>query len=55
MAHPWLSDVGTLFGNKTDNAVGEGRVDLGTSDAYTFEARIKNGYAEELLGAGARF
>ena len=44
---PWLGDAGMYFSMPTDRAVGigpsAGRVNLGTSGAYSFEARIKIG------------
>lgn len=40
---PWQSGAGLYLGKNTDKAVGLGRVDLGTSDSYTVEARIKRG------------
>ena len=44
---PWLADFGLYFYHPGDNAAGIGKVDLGTSDAYSFEARIKRGYAQD--------
>ena len=44
---PWQSDAGIYFGPVTDFASGKGRVDLGTADSYTLEARIKRGYSPD--------
>ena len=44
---PWLADFGLYFYHPGDNASGIGKVDLGTSDVYSFEARIKGGYAQD--------
>ena len=46
MGSPWLSDVGLYFFRWDDNAVGVDSVNAGTSDSYTFEARIKDGNAQ---------
>lgn len=48
MKSPWLSDAGLYFGKWTDYATGIGRVDFGSTDSYSFEARVKNGYAQGL-------
>lgn len=46
---PWMGDVGIYFSKPTDHAVGvgpnAGRVNLGTSNSYSFETRIKVGYS----------
>jgi hypothetical protein len=46
MGSPWFSDVGLYFFRWDDNAVGVDSVNAGTSDSYTFEARIKDGNAQ---------
>ena len=46
---PWLGDAGIYFSEPTDRAVGVGRAELGSSGSYSFEARIRIGYAD---GAG---
>lgn len=46
---PWLGDAGIYFSESTDRAVGVGRAELGSSGSYSFEARIRIGYAD---GAG---
>lgn len=48
MKSPWRSDAGLYFGKWTDYATGIGRVDFGSTGSYSFEARVKNGYAEGL-------
>ena len=45
MKSPWLSDAGLYFGKTTDYTIGEGLVDFESSPSYSFEARIKVGYA----------
>ena len=49
VASPWLGDAGMYFSMPTDRAVGfgpnAGRVNLGTSNSYSFETRIKVGYS----------
>ena len=47
VSSPWQSDAGIYFGNVYDRAAGQGRVDLGTADSYTLEARIKRGYSSD--------
>ncbi|WP_198514829.1 LamG-like jellyroll fold domain-containing protein [Hallerella succinigenes] len=47
VSSPWQSDVGIYFGHVADFASGKGRVDLGTADSYTLEARIKRGYSSD--------
>ena len=46
---PWTGDAGMYFSMPTDRAVGfgpnAGRVNLGTSNSYSFETRIKVGYS----------
>ena len=46
---PWTGDAGIYFSEPTDHAVGvgpnAGRVNLGTSNSYSFETRIKVGYS----------
>ena len=46
---PWMGDAGIYFSEPTDHAVGvgpnAGRVNLGTSNSYSFETRIKVGYS----------
>jgi hypothetical protein len=46
---PWMGDAGIYFSMPTDRAAGvgsnAGRVNLGTSNSYSFETRIKVGYA----------
>ncbi|MBQ7081028.1 MAG: hypothetical protein IJM92_15505 [Fibrobacter sp.] len=46
---PWLGDAGIYFSMPTDRAAGvgsnAGRVNLGTSNSYSFETRIKVGYS----------
>ena len=46
---PWMGDAGMYFSMPTDRAVGfgpnAGRVNLGTSNSYSFETRIKVGYS----------
>ena len=49
VASPWLSDAGLYFSMPVDRAAGAGPVNLGTSASYSFETRIKVGYAN---GAG---
>ena len=48
LKNPWQSDVGLYFDNKLDYAAGNGLVDFGSKNSYSFEARIKNGYAKGL-------
>ena len=43
VASPWLGDAGMYFSKLTDLAAGIGRVDFGTSQSYSFEAKIRNG------------
>ncbi|WP_295040692.1 LamG-like jellyroll fold domain-containing protein, partial [uncultured Fibrobacter sp.] len=44
MNNKWGSDVGLYFSQKTDYAVGKnGTVDFGSTNSYSFEARIKPG------------
>lgn len=43
MKNPWGSDVGLYFENKADYVEGNGIVDFGSTDSYSFEARIKRG------------
>ena len=43
MKNPWGSDVGLYFENKSDYVEGNGIVDFGSTDSYSFEARIKRG------------
>ena len=45
--NPWQSDAGIYFGSASDRAAGTGRVDLGTADSYTLEARIKRGHSPD--------
>lgn len=49
VASPWTGDAGMYFSMPTDRAVGfgpnAGRVNLGTSNSYSFETRIKVGYS----------
>ena len=49
VSSPWLGDAGIYFSLPMDHAIGvgpnAGRVKLGTSGAYSFEARIKIGNA----------
>ena len=46
---PWMGDAGIYFSMPTDRAAGvgsnAGRVNLGTSNSYSFETRIKVGYS----------
>ena len=46
---PWMGDAGIYFSMSTDRAAGvgpnAGRVNLGTSNSYSFETRIKVGYS----------
>lgn len=41
--NPWGSDVGLYFENKFDHVEGNGIVDFGSTDSYSFEARVKPG------------
>lgn len=44
MSNPWYSDVGLYFPRWDDSALGVDTVNAGTSDSYSFEARIKDGH-----------
>lgn len=46
MLNPWYSDVGLYFSPVGGYALGVGSVNAGSSDSYTFEARIKDGNAQ---------
>lgn len=47
MLNPWLSDVGLYLSYGADSAPGVDTVNAGTSDSYSFEARIKDGNAPD--------
>ena len=47
MGNPWYSDVGLYFFRWDDSALGVDTVNAGTSDSYSFEARIKNGNVQD--------
>lgn len=47
MFKPWLNDVGLYFYRDGDKAVGNGNVSLGSSNSYTFEARMNLGYSQD--------
>ncbi len=49
MGSPWFSDVGLYFSPVGGFALGEGSVNAGSTDSYTFEARIKNGFAQDTI------
>lgn len=49
MFRPWLSGSGLYFYHPGDSAVGAGRVDLGTSNEYSMEARVSPGNAQDTL------
>lgn len=44
MTSPWLSGTGLYFNRSNDHAAGEGRVDLGTTNAFTIESWVRPGY-----------
>ena len=46
MGNPWYSDVGLYFFRWDDSALGVDTVNAGTSDSYSFEARVKDGNAQ---------
>lgn len=52
---PWQSDVGLYLGSRSEWAAGNGRVDLGTSDSYTIETRIKRGNSPDTWSDIASF
>ncbi|WP_407450083.1 LamG-like jellyroll fold domain-containing protein [Fibrobacter sp.] len=43
MGGPWGSDAGLYFSKSTDYIYGNGTVDFGSTNSYSFEARIKPG------------
>ncbi|WP_254794235.1 LamG domain-containing protein, partial [Fibrobacter sp. UWOV1] len=43
MGGPWGSDAGLYFSKSTDYIYGNGMVDFGSTNSYSFEARIKPG------------
>ena len=49
MGNPWNSDVGLYFFRWDDSALGLDTVNAGTSDSYSFEARIKDGNAKGVV------
>ncbi|WP_297946476.1 LamG-like jellyroll fold domain-containing protein [uncultured Fibrobacter sp.] len=49
MGNPWNSDVGLYFFRWEDSALGVDTVNAGTSDSYSFEARIKDGNAKGVV------
>ena len=49
LGRPWFSDVGLYFSPVGGFALGEGSVNAGSTDSYTFEARIKNGFAQDTI------
>ena len=49
MGNPWNSDVGLYFFRWDDSALGVDTVNAGTSDSYSFEARIKDGNAQGVV------
>ena len=49
MGNPWYSDVGLYFFRWDDSALGVDTVNAGTSDSYSFEARIKDGNAQGVV------